>query len=149
MSDINGEKCFGRRDFLGVLGGLAGAGVLGGCASVAMTTLRPVDGTLRLARADHPRLAEPGGYLRIQPDGRPEAIYLVVLADNRLAALSPICSHLGCTVDIQGNQLICPCHGSTYDRNGAVLRGPAERPLRRYPVTETAGNIVISLEGIA
>lgn len=149
MSEPMGEKCVGRRDFLAMLSAVAGSGVLVGCASVALTTLTPENGTLRLARADHPRLNEPGGYLRIQPEGIRETLYLVVLADGRLAALSPICTHLGCTVDIQENQLICPCHGSTYDRNGAVLRGPAERPLRRYPVTESAGSIVISLEGAA
>ena len=147
MNEMNSGSCVGRRDFLALLGAIAGAGVLGGCASVTMATLRPIDGTLRVARADHPRLGEPGGYLRIQPEGGMEAIYLVVLPDDRIAALSPICTHLGCTVDIQGSQLICPCHGSTYDRSGVVLRGPAERPLRRYPVTETAGEIVISLEG--
>ncbi len=149
MSDINAETSVGRRDFLGMLGAIAGSGVLGGCASVALTPLAPVDGALRLTRADHPRLNVPGGYLRIQPAGAPEAIYLVVLPNDGLAALSPICTHLGCTVDIEGSQLICPCHGSTYDRSGAVLRGPAERPLRRYPVTESAGTIVISLEGVA
>jgi cytochrome b6-f complex iron-sulfur subunit len=46
-------------------------------------------------------------------------------------AMSSICTHLGCmTVWKQDADVIaCPCHGSTFRRNGAVIRGPAPRPL--------------------
>jgi len=58
-------------------------------------------------------------------------VYVLALGGGAFSALSPICTHLGCTVDIQGARLVCPCHGSTYDREGKVLKGPAERALRR------------------
>ena len=41
--------------------------------------------------------------------------------------LNAICTHLGCVVpwDSGANKFICPCHGSQYDTNGKVVRGPA------------------------
>ena len=49
-------------------------------------------------------------------------------------ALSLVCTHLGCTVQVTPTGLLCPCHGSSFDRGGRVLRGPADRPLRRLKV---------------
>jgi cytochrome b6-f complex iron-sulfur subunit len=47
-----------------------------------------------------------------------------------LYAISAICTHLGCTVGIQaGGGFACPCHGSRFDPSGAVVAGPAPRPL--------------------
>lgn len=138
-----------RRGFLGALAVVASSGSLAGCASVAVTRLTPTDGRVRVTIADHPRLSEPGGYLRVQPAGSDTLIYLVTLAGGGFAALSPICTHLGCTVDIEGSNLVCPCHGSTFDRDGSVLRGPAEASLRRFPAAVDDGVVEISLAGVA
>lgn len=46
-------------------------------------------------------------------------------------ALSLVCTHLGCTLNVTENQLSCPCHGSIFERSGTVSRGPADRPLPR------------------
>ena len=63
-------------------------------------------------------------------------------------ALTLICTHQGCTAapaTTNGvRQINCPCHGSQFDRNGAVVRGPAARPLVHFSVTiDAAGNIVV------
>jgi Rieske Fe-S protein len=137
-----------RRTFVEVTAAILAAVALPGCASVAMTRVTPSGGVVRLTIRNFPQLAQPGGYLRIQPDGVSTPIYVLSLQDGRYAALSPICTHLGCTVNIEGAHLVCPCHGSTYDRAGQVLRGPAERALRSYPAMATsAGELVIELEG--
>src|SRR5512140_179454 len=49
-------------------------------------------------------------------------------------AVSDICTHAGCGVryDQAGKVITCPCHGSRYSLAGAVLRGPASRPLKNY-----------------
>lgn len=135
-----------RREFLKIAAGLAAAGVLApGCASVVAARVRPVDGRVRLDPGEHPGLTGSGGFLRLQPDGFHGQVY-VLATDEGYMALSPICTHLGCTVEIQGGRLECPCHGSTYDRGGQVLRGPAERPLRSFPVRTTPdGTIEIDL----
>ncbi len=61
-------------------------------------------------------------------------------------ALSLVCTHLGCTVGVTPGGLVCPCHGSSFDRQGKVLKGPADRPLTRLPVRED-GEMIEVLEG--
>jgi cytochrome b6-f complex iron-sulfur subunit len=55
--------------------------------------------------------------------------YLVVENDSSLASygLNAICTHLGCVVpwNANENKFICPCHGSQYNSEGKVVRGPA------------------------
>lgn len=137
-----------RRTFVERTAGMLAAAALPGCASVAIMPVTPSGGTVRLPIRNFPPLAQLGGYLKIQPDGAATPIYVLALPDGGYAALSPICTHLGCTVNIEGAHLVCPCHGSTYDRAGRVLRGPAERSLKQYPVAATAeGELIIQLEG--
>jgi menaquinol-cytochrome c reductase iron-sulfur subunit len=62
----------------------------------------------------------------------------VVINDNRtsVTAFSPLCTHLGCAYKWEGSRkvFVCPCHGSCFSAQGAVLKGPAARPLDRYTV---------------
>ena len=60
-------------------------------------------------------------------------------------ALSLACTHLGCTVAVTPRDLVCPCHGSVFDRRGNVIRGPADRPLVRYVVEDRGDRIVVSI----
>lgn len=137
-----------RRNFVKLTAGMLTTAALPGCASVAMTRVTPAGGAVRLPVRNFPQLAQPGGYLKILPDGAEAPLYVLAQEDGEYAAVSPICTHLGCTVNIEGAHLVCPCHGSTYDRAGHVLRGPAERSLKRFPTTVTSGGeLVIQLEG--
>lgn len=143
MSD--GDEGLGRRAFLGA--GLAmAAGLVGGCASLAALRVPVSDGWIRIRISNHPRLAGQDGALEVRPEGGHQALW--VLSDGRggFVALSPICTHLGCVVDLEGRRLVCPCHGSTYDRDGSVLRGPAERPLSRHPTRVVDGILEIALD---
>lgn len=46
-------------------------------------------------------------------------------------ALKAECTHLGCIApwDARSQKFVCPCHGSEYDAEGVVLRGPAPHSL--------------------
>ncbi len=59
-----------------------------------------------------------------------------------LYAMSNVCTHQGCAVGVIGaagqETLSCPCHGSAFDANGAVTRGPARTPLAHYQITSAA-----------
>ena len=134
-----------RRAFIGLSLGalLTGAS---GCASLASVSVPAPGGRLRLQPRAHPGLEGPGGFLKVQPEGWELPLYVLRGDDGGYAAVSPICTHLGCVVDVEGRSLVCPCHGSTYTRTGEVVRGPAERPLRRYPLrVEADGALVIDV----
>ena len=135
MSGRGGDPIDRRRFVeLGACGG-AGAALLtlAGCASLAAVRLTPEDGTLRLAVRNHPTLDRAGGHLKVAADGVARPIYVIAQEDGSYLALSSECTHLKCTVELDGARIVCPCHGSTFDRGGRVLVGPAERPLDRYP----------------
>ena len=142
----------GRRKFVECLSLAAAAIAVSGCASLVTHAVTPVDNAIRLRIDQYPDLTKPGGALRIQPAGQPDPLYVLRGADANGTAtfttLSSRCTHRGCTVDVNGVNLVCPCHGSTYARGGTVLRGPAEIPLRSFPTVVGAdGTIVIRLEG--
>jgi cytochrome b6-f complex iron-sulfur subunit len=69
---------------------------------------------------------------------RPEIPALISRTDAGFSILSLVCTHLGCTVENKPEGFICPCHGSRFDLNGKVTRGPAFQPLRflRYEITQ-------------
>jgi menaquinol-cytochrome c reductase iron-sulfur subunit len=116
-----------RRDFLG-LAALWSAGV-------AIAT--GLFGALRLpVPAVFP---ESSGRVKLGPRAKfannamvafPEYRLWVFSDDRGLYAISAICTHLGCTVAAQETGgFYCPCHGSRFASSGAVIAGPAPRPL--------------------
>ena len=75
------------------------------------------------------------------PSGKP--IIVAQPTAGKAVAFSAICTHMGCTVAVAGNELHCPCHGSRYNAlTGAVLQGPAPRSLPSVPVHVAGGKVV-------
>lgn len=60
--------------------------------------------------------------------------------DGTLHAVSAVCTHLGCLVgwNETDRSWDCPCHGSRFELDGAVIHGPAVAPLARVDVRATA-----------
>jgi len=98
-----------------------------------------------------PRISEKRPLLRVVKTDIPAGGALVfrkakvalVNKENDIYALSLVCPHLGCTVNVTPRELICPCHGSIFSRSGEVIKGPADRPLRRRKVEEQGEFIVV------
>ena len=53
---------------------------------------------------------------------------------GEFVAYSLICTHLGCTIEQDGDEFACPCHGSRFGRHGVMLQGPAQKPLKKLRV---------------
>jgi len=55
----------------------------------------------------------------------------IVRSTEGFYALSAVCSHLGCLTvwKQESGTIACPCHGSTFQRDGSIIAGPAPKPL--------------------
>mmetsp|Transcript_8151 Transcript_8151/g.19538 ORF Transcript_8151/g.19538 Transcript_8151/m.19538 type:complete len:210 (+) Transcript_8151:97-726(+) len=73
--------------------------------------------------------AHPAGDHSLVQGLQGDATYLIVKEDGNLLdyGINSICTHLGCVVPWvpSENKFKCPCHGSQYDSEGKVIRGPA------------------------
>ena len=61
----------------------------------------------------------------------------IVRDEEKIYALSTICTHLGCTPNWleAESKFKCPCHGSGFYATGINFEGPAPRPLERVGVS--------------
>ena len=57
--------------------------------------------------------------------------------NGALHLLSPVCTHMACDVHFNAAEKTwdCPCHGSRFGIDGAVINGPASKPLARIDKT--------------
>jgi cytochrome b6-f complex iron-sulfur subunit len=72
-----------------------------------------------------------------------EARVAVIREAGEIYALDLVCTHLGCTVSVTPRELVCPCHGSVFDWQGNVVRGPANRPLARHELENRGDQVVV------
>ena len=127
-----------RRQFL-----LLSAGLVAGCQAVnEKGSSRAPDGPLVNAGPVGDYAAD-GVYSRFRSQG-----FFIVRQGEKLFALSAICTHRKCRLIAEPDESFsCPCHGSTFDPNGHVTRGPARRDLPCLPmsVNET-GNLLVTVK---
>ena len=76
----------------------------------------------------------------------PEAQAILVSTTGGLQAFSLICPHLGCEVETEEGGFVCPCHGSRFNADGSLKKGPASQPLRplRLEVSEE-GHLILDI----
>lgn len=81
---------------------------------------------------------EPGTGAVVRVDGQRSAIYRD--ASGAVHAVSARCTHLGCIVQFNDAETTweCPCHGSRFDVSGAVIHGPATKPLEQRDLERSA-----------
>ncbi len=53
----------------------------------------------------------------------------LVREEGKVHAISLVCTHLGCTVNVLPRGMSCPCHGSEFNSIGGVVKGPATEAL--------------------
>lgn len=74
----------------------------------------------------------------------PEIPALIVHDDQGIKALSLVCPHLGCTVNVNADGFTCPCHGSRFLPDGSLRNGPASKTLTSMKVeVNEAGHLIV------
>ncbi len=71
--------------------------------------------------------------------------FLLVRQPTGVLALSDECTHQKCTVDYlpERHVIFCPCHGAQFSVTGAVLAGPAPRPLEHFATALQDGRVIV------
>ncbi len=135
-----------RREFMGQLsGGVLGALpiVTGACAPFYYVGGGLENGRVVVSLSDFGA----GPFALVDAPNLPMPIYLYRHHDGSFSAVLTRCMHQGCQVEPVAGHLVCPCHGSEYDNAGAILKGPTQFPLIRFPVETRGDQIYISLAG--
>ena len=130
------EHCVNRREFLARAAGTTGVAALlvacgDGVISGVPTTAKPPvvpPAPVQVKIGNYPALANTG--VLVKPN---EAfVALKRTGPDTFDCYSLACTHEGCLLDItNGQRFDCPCHFSRFDDNGAVVNGPATRPLQK------------------
>jgi Rieske Fe-S protein len=87
-------------------------------------------GALRGGAVKSAEEIEPGQGVIVSVNGSKQAVSRD--SSGALHAVSPTCTHMGCTVAWNEAESTwdCPCHGSRFAADGRVLHGPALHPLK-------------------
>lgn len=142
QASIGGDvPSMGRRQFMNVLlGGAVGTTVLGALYPVVQYFVPPSSGgggggvTAQdalgkdIVASQFLDSHQPGDHVLAQ-GLKGDPTYIIVTDSKEVASfgLNAVCTHLGCVVpwNVAENKFMCPCHGSQYDSNGKMVRGPA------------------------
>ena len=92
-----------------------------------------------------PKLKQIGGQITIKlTQGE---VLLIRDSERTVRIFNAHCTHKGCLVKYKekDGRIECPCHGSQFDLNGNVLRGPAQRSLPSYSGEINGSQIIMEV----
>lgn len=141
------RKQFLRTCGLGCLGSIAAVTVLESCSS-SRSMNSSIDGdNLVVPVSDFGN--EKDGFRKfivVNNDLLKFPICVFRHSSDNYSALWMECSHMGAELQVYGDTLQCPAHGSEFSDRGLVRNGPADRALRNFPTIVDMNLIKISLK---
>lgn len=128
------------------LGGTLIGAILEGCGSSKIIT----------ANIDHSDMVVPASafqdkgsfkkHVVVQNQALKYPICVYRFSETQYTALLMKCTHQGAELQVFGDRLECPAHGSQFSNTGLVKNGPADANLRTFPVTIKNDQLLISLK---
>ena len=85
-------------------------------------------------------------YIVVQHEKLKYPVCVYRFSENEYTALLMRCTHQGAELQVFGDRLECPAHGSEFSNKGIVQTGPAETNLRTLPITIKNNQLNISLK---
>jgi Rieske Fe-S protein len=84
-------------------------------------------------------------YVIVRHDNLQYPICVYKVSDAEYSAVYLSCSHQGAELQVAGDNLTCPAHGSEFDKHGKVMQGPASANLRTFPASIMNDQLFIDL----
>lgn len=84
-------------------------------------------------------------YLIVQNESLNFPIVVYRFSASEFSALNLQCTHQGAELQVFGDKIVCPAHGSEFNSKGLVEQGPAINQLRSFPVQIIENKLKISL----
>ena len=81
----------------------------------------------------------------VRPQGWYYDIAVEKKADNTYQALLLQCTHQENQLNVSGDGYTCNLHGSKFDKDGKVRKGPAEKPLEHYKTFTDSNSLFIEV----
>jgi Rieske Fe-S protein len=143
-----------RRDFLkttcaACIGGYISLSILEGCSTSKIITGSIHGSDLMIPISDFG--AKNGDqtqyeYVIVRNEMLQFPVCVYRIGDNQYNALWMKCTHQGTELQVFGERLECPAHGSKFDNRGVVLHGPAAANLKEFQVTIENDQLKVSLK---
>jgi cytochrome b6-f complex iron-sulfur subunit len=143
-----------RKDFMKQVGLGFGAIMLMNCLQSCGETEIPdpnpvggnsnkVDVSINITDMAYRNLQNKGGFVVLNE----QKIIVARTNDDAWLAVSSVCTHEGTTIAyrVSSNDFKCPRHDAEFTSAGAVKKGPATSPLKKYNVTFSANTNVLRI----
>jgi nitrite reductase/ring-hydroxylating ferredoxin subunit len=139
-----------RRDFIrkgcaACLGMAAGLSFLESCAPVKHINGDLVSDGLEIPLSIFTTGKNASAYVVVRNEALQYPVCVYRLPEGSYSALYMQCTHQGAELQVAGDRLTCPAHGSEFDVQGIVKQGPANTALRRFPVKVDGDHLFIDL----
>ncbi len=118
------------------------------CTAVKYTTGKLTDKGILVSLDDFMSGDKVLSYIIIRNDELQFPICIYRLDANNYSALFMQCSHQGAELQVSGDRLVCPAHGSEFDKQGHAMQAPAAGDLRKFPVAISDNSLFIDLRKV-
>lgn len=130
---------------MGCLGVMASSLMLSSCATTSRIKA-PINGSfLELDPLSFENDGAFKKYIIVENERLQYPISVFRIDEFNYKALYMRCTHQGTELQVFGDRLQCPAHGSEFTNSGAVQNGPADKDLRSFPVIVENNLIKIDL----
>jgi Rieske Fe-S protein len=96
---------------------------------------------------DNPELRPVGGSYHLELEDLERDLLVIHPTKDEYLALDIKCTHRACDLGYSKEDLllVCPCHGSQFDLTGAVVKGPATKPLNYYHAELQGDEVIVTV----
>ena len=144
-----------RKDFFkscayACLSGVALTTILQSCSSTKILNIILDNGDIALNMSEFEIIKKEKKtflkYILLQNESLAYPIVVFRFNNENYSAVNLKCTHQGAELQVFGDKLVCPAHGSEFSNQGKVENGPAIANLRAFPISIVNNQVIISLK---